>query len=1261
MTLVGRAPDDELWGTMAIGAKAQRFERIRRLGEGGVGVVYEAFDREQGMRVALKTLRQVTAKSLAELKREFRAMQDVHHPNLVNLGELVSEGDECFFTMELIEGIDFLEHVRPSRPLAAEFSSLDDERLSAVTLTAPLDLAGDVTHFDEVRLRDGLRQLAEAIWALHGAGLVHRDVKPSNVRVAPDGRVVLLDFGLVVIADGSNPWTERVAGTPAYMAPEQVASAVVGPEADWYALGVLLFEALTGTIPFQGAPMEVIKRKQREAPPAPSSVTTGVPPDLDALSAELMRVDPSARPKGDDVLVTLGVSRSSRSLIALGTQTHTTPFVGRQSEMASLLSAFHASRAQPVTILVEGESGVGKTALVRHFLQRLALEVDGVVVLAGRCYERESVPYKAFDGVVDALARVLSHLSREEALELVPTRVGPLVKVFPVLRRVAAIAERVRGTLPVLAPHELRTRAFAALRDLFTRLSDRRPLVLAIDDAQWADPDSVALLAELMRPPDAPPLLLVMTARGGELAREAADPSPVAEPRRAVLANTLQGDVRRVQLGALPPGDANALATELLEHAGVTDPQIAAWSAKQAGGHPLFIDMMIRQASHLASPRNGDLELEDVLWAFIGQLADTPLVILETVCVADAPMSQEVVARAAGIEGDGFAKGVSLLRVSHMVQTRGARGADRIEPYHDRVRVAVLAHLDAPRRAEVHRSIALTLEATTPLDPESLVVHWRGAGDLAQMAHFAALAGDRADEALAFDRAATFYELALGGLASSDARRRALLTKLGEARANAGRGESAAEAFREAAGGASAFEALELRRREAEELMMAGDIDAGTAALHSVLGAVDLRAPRSPLALLFWLITYRLWHAVVGLRLKERAPDEVSRDARARVDALFAVSRGFSGVDPILSRCMGTRHLIAALRVGDTFQVLRAAGMEISYAAFAGGPVSQREHRLIAMARRLADREGNPEGQGFFRSCLGISQYLRGEFSQAHQNLDTAYASTDSQRGGRQSNARVFGVWTLMLMGEYREIARRLPSLLADADARGDLYTSVQLRAGSVTLMWLAADDPETARRHIREAISQWSHSRFLMQHWQAMCGEAEVELYSGNGVSAYDRCVRDLPAVGSSLLLRCQLIRIITTFLRGRCAVASANAAPALRPKRVLEARRLGRRLERDATPFAGALASLLSAAVANAEGDRPRAIASLRRAIVCADAAHMALHAAVARHQLGSLLGGGEGTTLLMQSEEAMKAQDVRVPARFAAMWLPGRWRVE
>jgi hypothetical protein len=159
-------------------------------------------------------------------------------------------------------------------------------------------------------------------------------------------------------------------------------------------------------------------------------------------------------------------------------------------------------------------------------------------------------------------------------------------------------------------------------------------------------------------------------------------------------------------------------------------------------------------------------------------------------------------------------------------------------------------------------------------------------------------------------------------------------------------------------------------------------------------------------------------------------------------------------------------------------------------------------------------------------------------------------------------------------------------------------------------------------------------------------------------GQRAYARVDRDTRALKKSLLLAVQHMRAQTAFLRGRCAIASLDAEPTMRARRLAETRRLARQLDKEGMRWTAPLAAILKAAVANAEGDRPRAIEALRSAIDLALAANMAGHAAAGRYQLGSLLGGEEGAELVARSEEAMSAQGVRKAARFAATLVPGRW---
>ena len=382
----------------------------------------------------------------------------------------------------------------------------------------------------------------------------------------------------------------------------------------------------------------------------------------------------------------------------------------------------------------------------------------------------------------------------------------------------------------------------------------------------------------------------------------------------------------------------------------------------------------------------------------------------------------------------------------------------------------------------------------------------------------------------------------------------------------AGRGSEAARAYQEAAEGAPGLERAELERAAAVELMASGRIDEGGAVLHRVLTAVGLEAPRSPLGALVGLIFYGLWMRIRGLRFHERKPDDVSREERARIDALFAAAMGFDIVDVILGACMTVRHLVAALRSGDRFQVLRATTLEASFLASAGGKPGKLERGLVDVARRLAETEVRAEGRAFFDGGQGVAMYLRGHWKEALALLDSSQSKvqTHSHSAGWQSNAQVFGCWALNFLGEHAELARRHARVLADAERRGDMYTSVQLRDGSLAIVWLAADNPDAARRHARESMAMWSHTRYLLQHWHRMFGEAEIDLYVGDGAQAYARIERDSVSVKKSLLLNVQHMRAQTAFVRGRAAIASIDAQPSLRAERLAEARRLAQALER-------------------------------------------------------------------------------------------------
>ncbi|MHC4933927.1 MAG: serine/threonine-protein kinase, partial [Planctomycetota bacterium] len=734
----------------------ERFAIRRRLGHGGMGVVYEAYDREKNEEVALKTLRSLDAQALYRLKREFRSLQGLEHPNLVSLGELVEEGGEWFFTMELVRGVDFLRYVRRA---GAEEPSSGSIQPDADTMRSDRECVSSVrspSGFREARLRDALRQLAQGLAALHMAGKVHRDIKPSNVLVDADDRVVLLDFGLITEAGSESHSTEAHAvGTAAYMAQEKAAAHAVGPEADWYSVGVVLYEALTGQLPISGPALKVLQEKQEREPPPPRSIAPEAPADLDELCAQLLRFEPSERPSEEETLERLGATAPEQQSSTTTDFTQSPPFVGREDELATLGRAFEdVQRGNAVTVYVHGASGVGKSALIQRFAEE-AEEEKGAVVLAGRCYERESVQYKALDGVIDSLSRYMRRLLRADAAELVPRNASLLPRIFPVLGRVEVIAEAPLPLRETKDLHETRRRVFAALRELVERLAERRPAVVVIDDLQWADHDSFLLLDELMRPPDAPSLLLLVSSREApesldHAASGAADVTPIP------------GDVRHLALGPLARGDAVELAHRLLERAGLQSAASAATIAVEAVGHPLFIDELIRHAVATEAAMRESVRLDEAIWARACRLPEETRELLETICTASAPLPQELVRRGSRMDPPEFGRHVAILRVANMVRSKGTRESDSIEPYHNRVREAVLANLDEKARTAGHSRLASVLAGSELAEkrPELLVPHLEAIGDAQQAAAYAMSAAQRAAKALAFDRAVDLYRKA---------------------------------------------------------------------------------------------------------------------------------------------------------------------------------------------------------------------------------------------------------------------------------------------------------------------------------------------------------------------------------------------------------------------------------------------------------------------------------------------------------------------
>ncbi len=855
---------------------------------------------------------------------------------------------------------------------------------------------------DYARVRHAFSQLAEGVHALHEGGMLHRDLKPSNVLVTHEGRVVILDFGLAQESRPDDTQSVTVQGTPAYMSPEHASGLGTSEASDWYMRGRHVVrshhraDAVPRLVPrgAQGQARAVSAAAERSRHAACRAISTR---SATICCSPKRRVGQAAATCSRVSAVEAGTLKPAAAP-SLSSRRGPT-LVGRGRHLAALDEAFQASRGgQAEVVFVRGRSGMGKTALVRRFLRDVRQRDAHAVTLVGRCYERESVPYKALDTIVDAVAQHLKPLGASEADAVLPRDVMALARLFPVLREVEAVASGRHRHVEIPDAQELRRRAFGALRELLNRLSDRNPLVLFIDDMQWGDLDSCALLADLLEPPDPPALLLIVAYRSDE-ERNPVLQTFVTAMQRAHPA----GSLRDVEVGELEPADVRELATTLLGGGEATSARIEA-IAREAGGSPFFVDALARYASVAPAAGPGEMTIEHLIRARIAQLPDEARRLLDVIAVASGPLNARVAGAAAGLPADDPTL-IELLRGRRLVRTRASAGPDDVETYHDRIRETVIAALSKDALAAYHRRLATALEASAGADPERLATHFRYAGQIDKAGHYFAVAAGGAADALAFDRAARLYQLAI----ESEPGRADLQTlRVGRATAlaNAGRGADAGSAYLEAAASASRDDGYDLTRRAAEQFLVSGHIDEGLAVLRTVLESVGLKLAETPRQAIVSLVAQRIALAVRGLKFHERRLSELDPVQVRQIDACWSVAVGLGMVDNARASDFQARHVRLALRAGEPYRVARAIAMDISSRADRRRPqsrVDRTAHPARARPGRSAPPSPHHRAREIERSGRGVSL---GRLSGEPQVARRCRADLQERVHGRDVGAR---------------------------------------------------------------------------------------------------------------------------------------------------------------------------------------------------------------------------------------------------------------
>jgi len=1043
-----------------------RFELVRGLGEGGYGAVFEAYDRELQMGVALKQLSRVGPDALLRFKREFRVLADLRHEHVVRLYELFEDEGAWFFTMELLEGESFTQYVRPGNASRG---------------------------FDEQRVRDATWALAKALSAVHRAVALHSPVPTA--------------FALPL---------------------------------------------------------------------------------------------------------------------------------GRETQLARLTVGLEGVRLGHTKLcIIEGDSGLGKSTLMHHFAMESRDSDPTLRLLRGACYERETVPFKAFDGIVDGLAMALAEMDPSDYGDFVPAQGNLLVRAFPVLERLPLIASS-GGRIPA-EPNAQRRLVFDGLLSLLRGLSRSTPLLVCIEDLQWADTDSLALLQALLTADEPPRCLFLATARPLERFERTLGPT-----LRAILSAACTERLPLPPIGLEVARDlTRRMATGRLDEGSI---EVV---ARESEGHPMFLAELVRVAIEQGATQEKGATLERAILRRAGRLSLSGRTLLQLLAVASTPLPRALLRDALGLSGEELLRGLSELSDAHLVR---AFGQGAVECYHARIREAVSAALDPQSRAQDHGRLARALEVTSPDSPARIGSHWLGAGEPRRAIPWLERAALAADDMYAFDQTAALYTelLQLSEHADRD-RVQGWRVAQGNALMNAGRSAEAARAYLSALDDENAQQAAILRRLSSQALLQAGEVELGLSEMRTLFRETNLVFAETTTRALLSLGAQKISLQFVDFWVEPLPDSRISAHKRAALDHLFALAPALGWVDMVRGVDLSARHLRLSLKTRDIRHMSLALAYESSMSEAAQGG-SAHSDRCLARARELAARVGDPYLEAVCDANAGLVAFFRVQLETARALL------TAAERGYREDCvgaswslgvARTNLLTTLILLGESRTHETLSRQWLQEAKDRGDRLGYTSLVVLGAAYQWeLNHGDIEGAERSVDACMAGWPAQPFSSQHLGHIISKVNIKRMQG-GAAAHEYIEQRWNEVARSLLGRSDFVRGSLLPIRAHCALDAALATSGEAQKSlVAHADQQVKQLSKLRTPSARVRELLLVAQVQAMREQHDAAVHTLRSLLGSPEVAVLALERAGAMNLLGKMLGGEEGKALVHEAEAWASARGFRDP---------------
>jgi eukaryotic-like serine/threonine-protein kinase len=1138
------------------------FLLLRLLGRGGMGYVHAAIDLRSTAQVAVKVMRRIDAWSIYRFIEEFRWLSQLSHPNLVKLYDAFCEGDIRYFSMELVEGKTVREWFR-------KFSVQHDSRWS--------------------ELRRILGQLASAIEYLHEHQVLHCDIKCSNMMIAAGGRAVLLDLGLAVRAGQDN----RLVGTLQYMAPEVISGGSASYASDWYSFGVMVYEVLTDSFPpiqidlsQTGQPggnylldLEQLRHNLRDCPN-----------QLSELCIDLLRTDPTQRPTGSQIVARLqGPASKPRGFTGqVGCR-------GRTQELAAMDAATHLpADRQPTVVIVEGESGSGKSTLLNCWAK--TQNTGERLLLSVRCYRQDHTPVRLLNALVQELTAAVPSLPEECWKPSLEKHAANIRLLFPQLQqllpdvtptRTSESATRFSGkaltpnlnssaTTPNDTALDVSSASFV---QWLLDLSHCQTLIISIDDAQWADNESLRTLKRLLLHPSGFRGSLVLADESGQqrlrelfqfddASQSAASPLPA---------------LTYIPLAPLSAEDCLLLIHDWATAAEVSlNSSVAKDIVKRACGNPFLLQEIFRTYVH--HTESGDISGSDWLiadsqcsvrrrFSMLPQPAEN---ILQFLAVAEHSMSFHQLQMVSRILPHELQRTLSLLASQGWIRSRGDELESDVEIAHENFRKAIEQSIPRDRLHRRHYRLARILSCETPPNWARVANHYWSAEYFREAASCYLEAARNAIATGGNAEAIEFLDRANHPQARRTPLEQQCVTRMkADCLARVGSSHAAAELYDELlelelqSPQPDESQATILRCLSGEQRIRAGQLDAGLARLELALRQLGITSWKSTGFSQFGLAlrTFRL-----GLRQPARiAP--ASNASHSQLQPFTEIERSLNRLSPALTfldNSLGPDVILRMTKLaemrGDHFDralALLRSGILLSF----GGRRQRRQALLrLSLGRQHARLSRSDEALATAHFSMFIWHMQRGQHATAARYGQAALSLYQTCAVNTQWEQQ-FLQWALL--GAYwyghdlRELQYSVTSLRQSARDRSDPMSLFWMHVDAAHKADLVSDQAAQARTSLNIASEAIVNQSFQSPRFFLWLSRIHQALYEDDPQQALHILQQDWPQLASALITRTNHYRWLALSARICCnLVALRQRLP--RPNSYLrDARRCVRRMQ--------------------------------------------------------------------------------------------------